>query len=108
MTDTLHGSSDGQAFTSEGVHVGLGQSVTIPVELFSDAETSATWSVVAHAVPAANLSFMWDATSGQNGDVLNLTVTRNADDPTLQGVDAFIITSTLGMRQSAWVGAVGD
>jgi hypothetical protein len=108
MTDTLHGSSGGQAFTSEGVHVGLGQSVSIPVELFSDAETNATWSVVAQAVPAASLSFMWDATSGQNGDVLNLTVTRNADDPTLVGVDAFIVTSTLGMRQSAWVGAVGD
>jgi len=108
LSDTLEASVQGQSFSSEGVHVALGSSVTIPVALFSEAPTIAPWHVRAAATGAAHLTFAWDQTTGQNGDVLALTITRTADDPSYTGFDAFIITSELGARQSAWVGAVGN
>ncbi len=107
LTDTLQASAQGQSFSSEGVHVALGASVTIPVALFSEAPTLTAWHVRA-AATAAHLTFAWDQSTGQNGDVLNLTITRTADDPSYTGFDTFIVTSELGTRQTAWVGAVGN
>jgi hypothetical protein len=107
LPDTVHGNNYGQLFTSEGAHIALGSSTTLEVDLFSDAPTD-PFTVTATTVGAAQLSFLWDTKSGQNGDKLNLTVTRNADDPNITGADFFIIVASQGTRESAWVGAVGN
>jgi hypothetical protein len=70
----------GQSITTRGIAVPVGQSVTVEVDLYSDAPT-ADWTVAAvdvaqrHQQPA-ELSFAFDKTSGNNGDKLKLTITR--------------------------------
>jgi hypothetical protein len=95
-----------------GVNVGLNQSVTIEVELFSDAPSSVEWQLKATDVGALNnqpttLSFSWDRTAGNNGDKLHLTITRTAQS-SAQGPSEFVIGSHLnGMSVSLWWGYVG-
>ena len=68
---------------TKGVVVPLGQSKTIDVQLFSDAPTTA-WLVEADdssswtAGASPELTFAWDKTAGNNGDTLELTITRVA------------------------------
>jgi hypothetical protein len=52
-------------------------------------------------------SFSFDKTSGQNGDVVNLTITALASDPRLRR-RALHLVSTLGSVQSIWIGTVGS
>jgi hypothetical protein len=74
---------DGQggAFTTRGVTVPVGQSKTVEVDLYADAPT-ADWTVVpVDAVStfektSPELSFQLDRTTGNNGDKLQLTITR--------------------------------
>jgi hypothetical protein len=105
---TVSGTYYGQAFTTQGANIPLGKSKAIAVELFSDVATPGPWKVQAIASGAAKLTFAWDRSSGLNGDTLQLTVTRVKDDPSVSGVDIFMLLSTLGNEQHAWVGAVGD
>lgn len=107
LPDTVKGTYYGQPFTSEGLHVPIGSSAAIEVDLFSDAPTDA-FQVRAVSSAGALLKLSWDATSGQNGDKLTLTVARNGDGPNIRGMGFFTIIATEGQRQSAWVGAVGD
>jgi hypothetical protein len=108
LPNTVVGTYYGQSFTSEGLSIPLGKSKAMAVDLFSDAPTAGPWKVQAMAQGAAKLTFAWDKTSGNNGDVLQLTVTRVKDDPSIPGVDLFMLISTLGSEQHAWVGAVGN
>lgn len=107
LPDTLHGTYYGQALTTEGVHVAIGDTVPIEVDLFSDGPTD-VFNVRASADLGAQLEFSWDQTTGQNGDKRVLNVTRVHDGPDTSGMALFTIIATLGDRQSAWVGAVGD
>jgi hypothetical protein len=99
----------GQSFTTNALSLSVGKSQTVPVDLYSEAATGGPWTVQAldaqtlQGGPAA-LSFTWDATSGENGQVLHLTVTANSMPS--QGIDAFIILSQLGSQASLWMGAV--
>src|SRR5262249_36586849 len=64
----------------KGVRIPVGQTKVIDVQLFSDAPTS-DWNVTARLpsfVPADELSFQWDAQTGNNGTILHLAITRNA------------------------------
>jgi hypothetical protein len=70
--------------------------------------TSGPWQLKAVPFGAANLTFAWDKSQGQNGDKLHLTVTRTKDDPTIVGVDCFTVVSTLGTADHAWIGTIGD
>jgi hypothetical protein len=82
-------------YMTPGISVPVGESVTIPVQLFSTAPM-ANWLVFAfedrfgHRGPST-LKFGWSRQSGHNGDVLELTLTRTADGP-LAG-SAFVIVS---------------
>ena len=65
---------------TKGVKIPMGMSKTIDVVLWSDAET-ADVSVEAIDVAKdggspAELTFVWDRTTGHNGDTLHLTITR--------------------------------
>ncbi len=111
LPDIVHGTYGGQPFYSEGVHVAVGQSTTIEVDLFSDAQTSDAFGVKASAFASANLDFSWDTDSGVNGDKLSLTITRKGDGPVMTGADFFTITAQLPgeqTRQTVWLGAVGN
>jgi hypothetical protein len=78
MTNTAPLSTQGQTLQVTAVNIAVGGSMTIPVELFSDGPTG-PWTVTAidPAPMLANetlLTFGLDKTSGQNGDVLQLTI----------------------------------
>jgi hypothetical protein len=70
----------GQSLTTRGIKVAVGQSVTVEVDLYSDAPTT-DWMVSAVDVAQMRqqqpeLSFSFDKTTGNNGDKLKLTITR--------------------------------
>ncbi len=87
-----------------GVTVEPGTSRTIPIYLVSDAPTPGPWTVSATeqgspqapADPDHLLSFAWDHTTGENGDVVHLTITRAAT-PTTTSTHGLplVISSTL-------------
>ncbi len=100
-----------------GVLVAPGTSRTIEVRLASDAPTSGPWTVSAAEKggpqapvdPDNLLSFGWDKTTGQNGDVLHLTITRKATPSTAyeHGLP-LTITSTLGGASNSFWTLVGE
>jgi hypothetical protein len=99
--------------SSVGVQISVGQSKTIPIELYSDGPTTGPWTISAIDVASVYnmetpaLAFAFDKNSGQNGDVVHMTITAMASDPFYSG-DLFILVSTLGDTQSIWIGAVGN
>ena len=101
----------GGQLTTKGVTIPVGQSKTIEVDLFSDANTGAPWNVT--AIDAAQLqnqpselSFSWDKTSGQNGQKLYLTI--KVLKASQYGAESFLIESQLGTQTSLWIGLVGN
>jgi hypothetical protein len=101
----------GQSMPVAGVHIPVGQTRTVEIDLFSDAVTSGPWKVEALDISASQvgsptLSFSFDAQSGVNADKLNLNIT--ALEATPSNSELFILFSTLGKRQTLWVGAVGN
>jgi hypothetical protein len=101
----------GGQLTTKGVTIPVGQSKTIEVDLFSDANTGAPWNVT--AIDAAQLqqqpselSFSWDKTSGQNGQKLYLTI--KVLKQSQYGAESFLIESQLGTQTSVWIGLVGN
>jgi hypothetical protein len=67
-----------QVLTTNGLQLAVGESKTIAVRLFSDAPTS-DWSVDAiDTSQPPSFGFSWDAQTGNDGDVLHLTITRNS------------------------------
>ncbi len=94
FTETLMLPTRTGTLTTQGVTVNAGTSKTIEVDLFSDAPSDA-YSV--EAIDAGeitgstvSLAFQWDRTSGQNGDKLNLMVTRTKSLTTSRGSE-FVI-----------------
>jgi hypothetical protein len=93
------------------VTIPVGQSLTIPVELFSDGPMAA-WTVGA-VDPAMMLGsadqlldFTWDKTTGQNGDVLQLTIKVLQAGP--GNIELFYITSQNASQLNVWFGSVGN
>jgi hypothetical protein len=94
-----------------GVHIPVGQTVTIPLDLFSDAPTATAWTVQADDLNALmgqdpDLSLVLEQASGGNGDKLQLSIT--ALQASQIGVSGFLIVSSLGPETHFWVGAVGN
>jgi len=85
-----------QTFFTDGVAVPVGTSKTVDVQLFSDAPTG-DWTVEADdavgfsGVSPHELDLVWNKTTGNNGDTLQLTITRAKDGP--YGGSPFIIHS---------------
>jgi hypothetical protein len=92
-----------------GLHLADGEAKTVDVVLYSD-RPSAPWTV--SAVEGAELtmgtaplvSFAFDRTSGKNGDVLHMTLTRHGGDAGSRML--YVVTSTLDARKNEWVGYV--
>ncbi len=91
--------SQGSVIT-KGVSVPLNTSKTIDVQLFSDAPTT-PWTVQAQdssylfGTGSPELTFTWDATTGNNGDTLHLTMTRVQNNASIGGTE-FVIYSQQG------------
>jgi hypothetical protein len=93
----------GQPTTTNGIQIVVGDTKTIPVQLISDAPTS-DWSVGAIDVKSpSGFTFVWDKQTGNNGDTLHLSITRN-----LGTSSEFAIASTVGTTTNLWFGFVSD
>jgi hypothetical protein len=110
LTDTVSIAYQNQTFSTLGASIGVGASKTVPVQLYSEGPIG-PWKVNAVALNSQgitnDLTFVWDKTSGQNGDTLHLTITVATIDPTVGG-DFFLIESTIGSTTNAWVGYVSN
>lgn len=95
--------------TPKGVKIPVGQSRTIDLQLFSDGPTD-DFQVSATELSLfgdGNGLLMWlDQDHGRNGQTLHLTI------QVLEGnaskAEAFVITSSLGGRETNWYGMVGN
>jgi hypothetical protein len=103
----------GGMFTERGVHIPVGQSKTIQLDLYSDAATSGPWTVsVKDAASTLGMSttplldLKLDKTSGVNGEKLNLTITVKTAGK--HNTESFIIESRLGNQVNLWFGLVGS
>jgi hypothetical protein len=92
-------------FPTNGIQLQVHKSKTVEVWMFSDGPTSGPWSVAATilAGPANALGFAFDRDAGTNGEKLHLTVTANQ-----AGSFPFALVSTLGAKQTTWVGIAGQ
>jgi hypothetical protein len=98
----------GQVVDVTGVKIGVGQSATIPVELFSDASMGA-WALTAEdgnflQGGSPQLSFKFDKTTGKNGDIVHLTITVLAQGN--DGIETFAVGSSTDQNINLWVGLV--
>jgi len=100
-----------------GLSVPPGSTTTVNVHFYSDAPVAGTWTLEATEPdvpqlqdPAHQLSFRFDRTQGQRGDVAQLAVTRAAAAPAAGLVTPapFVITSTLGSVKHWYWGVVGN
>jgi hypothetical protein len=97
-----------ESTSTAGAKIAVGATSTVDVLLYSDQDVG-PWTVTAQNVPvgSANLGFTWDSTTGQNGDVLHLTIHVEGVDPTFGG-DPFMLQSTQGSTTYYWLGYVGQ
>jgi hypothetical protein len=98
------------ASTTPGIKIPVGQSRTVELDLFSDAPMPA-WNVGAVDLGYALygkplLSFSFDTITGQNGDVIHLTITVLAAGP--GGAEPFWIQSNSSSATTYWPAVVGQ
>jgi len=111
LTDNVTMDFYGQKITTKGVKVPLHQSKTIAVQLFADGPTS-DWTVQAvdstYGTSAPKeLDFSWDKQSGNNGDTLQVTITRTANGQ--YGGSEFIVYAQKGTTTAnLWFGFVAN
>ena len=107
LTDVWTGSK----VTTRAVSVPVQTSKTVDVQLISDVPTDAfTVSATDTAVfygESPELTFTWDATTGKNGDVLHLTITR-ARAGQLPGSELFLEAKVGNDVVSQWWGYVAN
>jgi hypothetical protein len=94
-------SNDGgfpNAVLTSGVRIRIGQSKTVAVRLFSTGPTP-DWYVTPFQRRAAGeeptLRLELDKNLGNNGDVLELSITRLADGPTFGGTEIVLVSSAM-------------
>ncbi len=98
--------SHGQMITTKAIPVAPGASVTIPVDVFSDAPTG-VFEVRVEDVKALqggtpDLTFSLDKPVGANGDKLMLTITRAASATSTRGSEFVITARANNLGQSMW------
>jgi hypothetical protein len=104
---------NGAPWKTTGVKIPVGSTKVVDVELFSDAPTSGPWSVTAYDLTdylgngKASLTLSLDKASGNNGDVLHLSITVMSVDASL-GAEGFVLVSDLGGEENIFIGAVGN
>lgn len=94
----------------KGVHIPVGASKIVEIDLFSDADVG-PWTVKAMDADTlfgaqATLQLALDATSGQNGQKLHLEITPTKANQSKY--ETFVLISERGGQQHFWVGLVGN
>jgi len=99
---------DGTVAPTMGAKIPVGSNKTVDVVLYADDDVG-EWTVAAEGVPVGsqNLAFTWDKTTGQNGDVLHLTIHVGGVDAAYGG-DPFLVESTQGSTTNYWLGYVSQ
>jgi hypothetical protein len=97
--------------TLKAAKIPVGQSKTIELDLFSDADTGGPWTVQAFDFAQLmgqpqTMSFTLDQSSGQNGQKLHLTI--EVMKATQFNADIFLLESSLGNTTNWWLGLVGN
>jgi hypothetical protein len=105
--------------SGKGLKLAAGATTTIDLQLFSDGPTTGPWTVsvydatafITNSTADANLELSLDKSTGQNGDVLHLTITARSYAPNFgewEGLDAagFVIFSDLGTEDNLSMGLV--
>jgi hypothetical protein len=104
LTDAVTIVYQGQSVITRGVELPLGETKTMEVQLFSDGPMS-DWSVsVGFFTQPEELSASWDEQAGNNGDTLQLTLTRTANGAASLGGTEFVIVSASGSSKNYWYG----
>jgi len=120
MTDDLSFNFDGATVPMRGVKIPMGQSKTIDIDLSSEGDTGGPftvevkdWSQLLTGQPA--LTFSLDNDSGQNGEILHLTLTPvkagTFSDPMVLwpfDAEAFVVIAHNGSQQTWQIGLVGN
>jgi hypothetical protein len=90
--------------TIKSIHVPVGGSRDVVVDLFSESPTGMPWKLQAAELQGTgHLAFHFDKTTGTGGDHVTLTIKVLEDNG---GGESFVIVSTLGTRKNLWFGAV--
>jgi hypothetical protein len=100
---------EGQPLDVYAVSIPAGTSKTIDLDLFSDADTGASWDVTVNELVLSgspHLSLELAPMSGQNGDKLGLTITTLSAPTSKQ--EMFVVSSTLGSLTTQWIGLVAN
>ncbi|HZS37118.1 MAG TPA: hypothetical protein VFF06_09835 [Polyangia bacterium] len=111
LDDMITTTSMGGTIMVPGVHIPVGMSKTVALDLFSDAATTGPWSVkVVDAATlqggTATMTFALDRTTGVNGERLHVTITTVTAGS--RGTGVFAIESHLGPRTHFYFGLVGQ
>jgi hypothetical protein len=93
----------------KGVKIAVGDSKTIDVDLFSDGDTGGPWTVEVSDFGQLmgmqpTLSLGLDRSSGQNGEIMHLTISPVAAGP--QGGSIFVLMSSQNQYTNWWFGLV--
>lgn len=112
LNDTIAVVTPAGKMMTKGVKIPVGQSATVELDLYSDAPTSGPWTVSAidweamYMGAPGTLAFSFDKTTGQNGDVIQMTITVMQKGAL--GQEPFWIQNTLGSQTTVWLGVVGN
>jgi len=112
LADKVKWSYFGTPVQSNGVHIPVGESKTIELDLFSMGDTGGPWKIevqepLTWVKQKPELQMTLDRTSGQNGEKVYLTIKVLAKDKSF-GAEFFAIVSTLGDQSNIWFGTVGN
>jgi hypothetical protein len=113
LPDAVTLGTGGSRTRTRGVAIPVGQTRTIDVVLASDGPTAGPWTVQAWDIneylgyTPVTTTLSLDRDTGVSGDVLHLTITVNAYDPSYGGA-GFVLESTLGGQDNLTMAAVGQ
>jgi len=111
LQDTVHTTTFGQAVTYSGVNINVGDTKTIDIDLFSDADTGGPFNVSVEDLSGAfggepHLELSLDQSSGQNGQVLHLTI--HVLSTGMHKTATFVLKSELFGKENLYFGVVGS
>jgi hypothetical protein len=110
LPDTISNGTSGTM--SQGVHIPVGMSQTIALDLYSDGDPGGAWSVKVEDSQqlfggTSSFDFALDRSTGQNGERLHLTIKTLTASTRGTGVFA-VISSKPGSKSHTWFGLVGE
>jgi hypothetical protein len=111
LSDDITVNYQGQPLHMKGVKIPVGETKTIEVDLFSEADTGGPWNVQvvdygSFTGQPSTLDLSLDRDSGQNGEKLHLTIT--ATDASPYKFAPFFLISEQNGQQNFWIGMVGN